>query len=142
MGFVAGSALAIAIVERVERKWTCAAVAALWAGLLLVVGWMPSVPVITVAGFLASASIAVFIPIMYTYTGESFPTAVRATSVALSDGLGHIGGAFCAAIVWAAYDAFEASGFGYQAALTSMAATGFAAALLLSFGRPTRGTSL
>jgi putative MFS transporter len=142
LGFVAGSALAVAIVERAERKWSCAAAATLWAGLLLVVGWMPSVPLITLAGFLASASIAVFIPIMYTYTGESFPTAVRATSVALSDGLGHIGGVFCATIVWAAYDAFDAGGFGYQAALTSMAATGFAAALLLSFGRPTRGTSL
>ena len=142
LGFVVGSALAVLLVDRVERKWTCAGVATVWAGLLLAVGWLPSLPVITVAGFFASASISLFVPIMYTYTGENFPTEIRATSVAITDGFGHLGGVFCATIVWAAYDFFAADGLGYPMALTTMAATGFAAALLLTFGRRTKGTSL
>jgi putative MFS transporter len=142
LGFVAGSGLAVVLIDRVERKWTCAGVAGIWAALLLVVGWLPSVPVITVAGFFASASISLFVPIMYTYTGENFPTAVRATSVAITDGLGHLGGVFCATIVWAAYDTFAADALGYPMALTAMAATGFLAALLLTLGRRTKGTSL
>ncbi len=79
---------------------------------------------------------------MYTYTGESFHTAVRATSVALADGVGHVGGMFCGQIVWAAYDLFDASGHGYQAALTTMALTGLLAALLLTLGRRWGETSL
>lgn len=142
LGFVVGSALAIALVDRIERKWICAGVASVWAGLLLVVGWLPSLPVISAAGFLASASISLFVPIMYTYTSENFPTAIRATGVAIADGFGHLGGVFCATIVWAAYDFFAADGLGYPMALTIMAATGFAAALLLMLGRRTKGTSL
>jgi len=142
LGFVVGSLLAVRLVDFAERKWLCAGVAAAWGMLLLVVGWLPSIPVMVAAGFLASASISLFIPVMYTYTGESFPTAVRATSVAIADGFGHIGGVFCATIVWAGYGLFEAEGYGYQGALTTMAATGFAAALLLTLGRRTRGTAL
>ena len=124
------------------RKWICAGVAILWALLLLVVGWMPSVPVITVAGFLASATIALMIPIMYTYTGESFPTSVRATSVALADGVGHLGGMFCGPIVLGAYQLFNAQGYGYQAALSTMALSGLLAAALLTFGSATKDEAL
>jgi putative MFS transporter len=142
LGFVAGSLLAVRLVDFAERKWVCAATAAAWGGLLLVVGWLPSVPVMVGAGFLASASISLFIPVMYTYTGESFPTSVRATSVAVADGFGHFGGVFCATIVWAGYRLFEAGGHGYQAALTTMALTGLTAAALLTLGRRTRDTTL
>lgn len=142
VGFVAGSACAIRFIDSVERKWTCAGVATVWAVLLLLVGWMPSLPVITAAGFLASGSISFFIPVMYTYTGESFPTEVRATSIALADGVGHVGGMFCGPIVWAAYNFFDSGGHGYPAALTCMALTGLLAALLLTFGGQSRDTAL
>ena len=142
LGFLLGSALAVSVADRMERKWACTAIALAWGGLLLVVGWFGSVPVITAAGFLASASVALFIPLMYTYTSESFPTGARATCVAVTDGFGHLGGVLCAPIVLGAYDAFDPSGFGYQAALSTMAATAVAASVLLSFGRPTRGTTV
>jgi putative MFS transporter len=142
LGLVLGSVLAVFMSDHLERKWVCAGVALFWGLCLLVVGWMPSVTVVTVAGFFASASISLFIPVMYTYTGESFPTAVRATSVATTDGVGHVGGMFCAPIVWGSYRLFETGGHGYQAALTTMALTGLLAAVLLLFGRRTRGAAL
>jgi len=142
LGFVVGSACAVWLIERSERKWLCAGVASAWAALLLVVGWMASTTVVAAAGFLASATIALFVPVMYTYTGESFPTAIRATCVAITDGVGHVGGMFCAPIVLGAYDLFRASGYGYQAALTTMALTGLVAAFILSLGARTRGRAL
>jgi putative MFS transporter len=142
LGFVVGSLTAVHFAERAERKWICAAAAAGWSLLLLAVGWLASLPVVAAAGFFASASISLFIPLMYTYTGENFPTPARATCVAMTDGLGHIGGMFCAPIVLAAYDLFQTWGFGFQGALSTMAITGLAAAAILTAGPRTRGHSL
>lgn len=142
LGFLAGSVGAVSLADRVERKWACLAIVVAWGLLLLTVGWVGNVAVVTLAGFFASATVALFIPLAYTYTAESFPTPVCATCMAVSDGFGHLGGVLCAPIVLGAYDLFDASGYGYQAALSTMAATAFAAAILLAFGRPTRGTTV
>lgn len=142
LGFVVGSLTAVHFAERAERKWICAVVAAGWSLLLLAVGWMGSLPVVVAAGFFASASIALFIPLMYTYTGENFPTPTRATCVAMTDGLGHIGGMFCAPIVLGAYDLFHTWGLGFQGALSTMAITGLAASAILTAGPRTRGRSV
>lgn len=142
LGFVVGSIAAVWLVDRTQRKWACAGVAAVWSVMLLVVGWYPSVAVATLAGFFASATIAVFIPITYTLTGESFPTALRATSIACTDGIGHLGGVFCAYVVLGAYDLFEPHALGYQAALTTMSLTGIVAAILLTFGGRTTATAI
>jgi len=77
------------------------------------------------------------IPILYTYTGESFPTKIRATGIAITDGLGHLGGAFCGQIVFAIYNRF-----GFSGALTGMAVTGLIAGILVLAGVKTTGRSL
>jgi hypothetical protein len=48
--------------------------------------------IIIVFGFIASMTIGLLVPMLYTYTAEHFSTNARATGVALTDGLGHIGG--------------------------------------------------
>ncbi len=90
-----------------------------------------------IVGFLASTSIGLVIPILYTYTAENFTTAFRATGVSVTDGLGHLGGAFCGQIVFAVYHAY-----GFSGAFVAMAATGLMAAVLLSFGIRATGRSL
>lgn len=106
----------------------------MWTCCLLIVGWLPKYWVIIVFGFLASTTIAILIPVLYTYTAENFPTRIRATSVALTDGFGHIGGAFCAQIVIGFYQLFHSTGYGYQASFTTMAVTGLLSAILILFG--------
>ena len=137
IGFLAGAILAVFISDKVERKFTVAVIALIWAGLLLIIGYYPSDNVLVIAGFFASASIGVLIPILYTYTGENFPTKVRATGISITDGIGHLGGAFCGQVVFTIYN-----NFGFTGAFTGMAVTGIIAAVLVMLGIKTTGRSL
>ena len=87
-----------------------------WAISLFVIGYFVSPAVIIVFGFIASATIGLLVPMLYTYTAEHFPTSARATGVALSDGLGHIGGALAPLIVLGANSAW-----GFSASFLVMA---------------------
>ena len=137
IGFLAGAFLAVFISDKVERKFTVAVIALIWAGLLIVIGYYPSDIVLVTAGFFASASIGVLIPILYTYTGENFPTKVRATGISITDGVGHLGGAFCGQVVFTIYNHS-----GFAGAFAGMAVTGIIAAVLVMLGKKTTGRSL
>ena len=100
----------------------------LWAAALAAIGFTASSSTIPILGFVASFSIGFTIPLLYTITGENFPTAVRATGVSLSDGFGHLGGAFCGQIIFAV-EAWT----GFAGAFLAMAATGLLTALLVGF---------
>ena len=136
-GFVAGSIAAVYFSDRIDRRKTACAVAVLWGVTLIVIGYFPTPMVIATFGLVASFTIGLIIPILYTITGESFPTRVRATGVSLSDGFGHIGGAFCGQIIFAV----ESFG-GFSGAFIAMAATGLVAAVLIPFIRGQTGKSL
>ena len=136
-GFVVGAVAAALISDRMERKLATAIIATIWGFALLMIGYFPSGPIIMVFGFLASVSIGLLIPILYTYTAENFSTGFRATGVSVTDGVGHLGGAFCGQIVFA----IEHS-FGFSGAFTVMAITGFLTAILVSLGIKTTGRSL
>ena len=88
---------------------------------------------VLIFGFLAAFSIGALIPVMYTFTAEHFPTPVRATCMSITDGVGHIGGAFCGQIILAFYALYKATHHGVAVAFTAMAVTGLATAVLLLF---------
>ena len=134
LGFLVGSFLAIFLSDRIERKWSCTLLAFAWTILLLLIGWFPSEVMIMAAGFVAAISIAMIIPMMYTYTAEVFPTAVRNTGVSITDGIGHVGGALCPQIIFGLAAILAAKEHQFVAALTVMAATGLLTALLLMMG--------
>ncbi|MDF1795949.1 MAG: MFS transporter [Coxiellaceae bacterium] len=135
IGFVFGSMFSIWASDRFERKWFCFVVSLLWAVILLVIGWFTSFLIILIFGFLAAFSIGAIIPVMYTFTAEHFPTPVRATCMSITDGIGHIGGAFCGQITFAFYYWYQETGHGVSAAFTAMAVTGVITALLLLFAQ-------
>ena len=137
LGFVAGALAAVYWSDRIDRRRTAAALALVWAITLAGIGFFASPLTIPVLGFVASFTIGFFIPILYTITGENFPTRVRATGVSLSDGIGHLGGAFCGQIILGA----EALS-GFSGAFLTMAATGLGTAVLVGFVRDHTGNTL
>ncbi len=137
IGFLVGAFATTRFSDRLERKYTIAAVAVVWGVSLLLIGYLVSPGIIIGIGFLASMAIGLTVPMMYTYTAEHFSTNARATGVALSDGLGHIGGALAPLIVLGAYSAW-----GFSSAFLVMAISGFVAAALILLGIRATGASL
>jgi putative MFS transporter len=137
IGFLVGAYATTHVSDRLERKYLISAFAVCWGVSLLVIGYAVSPGVIIGVGFVASATIGLTVPLMYTYTAEHFRTNARATGVALSDGLGHIGGAIAPLIVLGA-----ASTWGFSAGFLVMGISGFVTAGLVLLGLSTTGRSL
>jgi putative MFS transporter len=137
LGFVAGALAAVYSSDRIDRRRTAAGLAVVWAITLAAIGFFASPLTIPVLGFVASFTIGFFIPVLYTITGENFPTRIRATGVSLSDGIGHLGGAFCGQIILGV----EAVS-GFSGAFLTMAATGLLTAILVGFVRNHTGNPL
>jgi putative MFS transporter len=137
IGFLAGAFATTRFSDRFERKYSAAVFAIAWAISLLVIGLAVSPAVIIVFGFIASATVGLLVPLLYTYTAEHFATPARATGVALTDGLGHIGGALAPLIVLGANSAW-----GFSGAFIVMAATGLLTGTLVLLGIRATGRSL
>jgi putative MFS transporter len=137
LGFLVGAYTTTHFSDKLERKFAAAAVAVVWAISLLVIGLFVSPTIIIVFGFIASATIGLLVPMLYTYTAEHFSTNARATGVALTDGLGHIGGALAPLIVLGANAAW-----GFSGAFIVMAVTGVMAGALVLLGIRATGRSL
>ncbi len=137
IGFLAGAFATTRFSDRFERKYSAAVFALAWAISLLVIGLAVSPTVIIVFGFIASATVGLLVPLLYTYTAEHFATPARATGVALTDGLGHIGGALAPLIVLGANAAW-----GFSGAFIVMAATGVLTGALVLLGIQATGRSL
>jgi putative MFS transporter len=138
IGFLVGAYATTRFSDRFERKFSIALVAVAWAISLFVIGYAVSPTIIIVFGFIASATIGLLVPVMYTYTAEHFPTSARATGVALSDGLGHVGGALAPLIV---LDGVYVT-WGFSAAFLAMAISGLMAGCLILLGIRATGRAL
>jgi putative MFS transporter len=137
IGYLVGAFATTRFSDRFERKYTAAAFAVLWAASLLIIGVFVSPTIIIIFGFIASTTIGLLVPVLYTYTAEHFSTNARATGVALTDGLGHVGGALAPLIVLGANSAW-----GFSGAFIVMAITGVLAGALILLGIRATGRSL
>ena len=81
------------LADRIDRRVLILGSTVIWLVGMLVVGTLENSAVLTGGLFLASLALGLYLQVAYTYTAELFPTRARATGFALSDGLGHSGGA-------------------------------------------------
>ncbi len=137
IGYPIGALLSAWLGDRYERKYSIIVGIVVYAAGLAAFGIIPSAATIYVAGFLLSVALVFFFPLLYALTAESFPTPARATGVAMTDGVGHVGGALAPIFTLAIYTGFGHSGF--TMAFMYMTVTGLLSAVLLPFGvRATR----
>lgn len=132
IGYPIGAILSSWLGDRFERKFAIIGGILVYALSLAAFGLIPSAATIYIAGFLLSVALVFFFPMLYALTAESFPTQARATGVALTDGIGHVGGALAPIFTLGIYAAFGHAGF--TMAFFYMAATAIASAILLPFG--------
>ncbi|MFM8561546.1 MAG: MFS transporter [Solirubrobacterales bacterium] len=133
IGFVVGAWASVRFSERFERKFTICVGLVVFSVSLAVIGLAPVGAVITIFGFIVSATIGFAVPLMYVFTAEQFSSATRARGVAMGDGVGHIGGAAAPLIILPA----AAAGFFWGMAV--MALAGLISAVLVLFGQRMTG---
>jgi len=78
-----------------------------------------------------------YLQVAYTFTAESFPTRWRATGFALSDGIGHIGGAVGALLL-----PVVVRGWSFFGGFAAIAVTGLLAGLVALLGPRATGRRL
>lgn len=123
VGFVAGGAITLAVIDRWNRKHTAAAAGVVgMVGIALIA--LSHGPAMLIVGALLAGVWIMTPAFAYTYTSEVFPTRARASGMAIGDGLGHLGGAVQPYIVVAALAAVGARGtFGLMIAMIAVAAS-------------------
>lgn len=137
IGYPIGTLLVLRIVDRIERKKLIFFTTLVWcAGMLLVGSYAGTVAIYT-GSFFASLALGSYLQVAYTYTAEVFPTQARATGFALSDGLGHAGGAVGAILL-----PVVIANFSFFAGFALIGCTGVLAGIIALFGPDTTGRNL
>lgn len=137
LGYPVGAIVMAGLADRVERKLLIFAATIVWLIGMVLAGMVAVAAIVVVGAFLASLALGMYLQVAYTYTAESFPTRARASGFALSDGIGHLGGALGALGLPALVAATSLlTGF------TAIGLTGLAAGLLALAGPRVRGERL
>lgn len=112
-----GALIASYVSDRVDRKWGIAALTGLTAlcGLLYGLSFQPTL--IVVFGFLVMVASSCYLPLLYSYTPELYPTEARASGMGLTYGMGRLSNMVGPLIVSSLYASCGyMSVFGYIAA--------------------------
>jgi putative MFS transporter len=138
IGAVPGAWIAAMISDRWERRSLIAIVAVAVATCGMIYGLSSTTATIVVFGFMVAMGQQVFAPLLYAYTPECFPTAVRNTGAGVSYGIGRLGNAFGPLLV-----AYLFNNYGYTSVFAYIAVCwSLVAILITAFGPRTRGRTL
>lgn len=99
IGYPVGAIIMALIADRIDRRLLILGSTIIWLIGMIVVGTLGSGAVLTIGLFLASLALGLYLQVAYTYTAELFPTRARSSGFALSDGIGHSGGALGAILL-------------------------------------------
>jgi MFS family permease len=137
VGYPVGAALMLVLVDRVERRLLILGSSVIWLVGMLMIGSFAGDVVISAGAFLAAVALGCFLQVAYTFTAESFPTRIRATGFALSDGIGHGGGAIGALAL-----PLVVGSFSFFAGFAAIGVTGLLAGLIALLGPASTGQRL
>lgn len=137
VGYPAGALVMLGIVDLIERKFLILMTTIVWLAGMLMIASYASPALIYAGAFCASLALGAYLQVAYTYTAEVFPTQARSTGFALSDGLGHAGGAVGALVL-----PMVVSGISFFAGFAFIGLTGLAAGLIALAGPATTGRDL
>jgi hypothetical protein len=112
----------------VQRKVLIFIDTVVWFFGMLIFG-MATKDALFVGAFLGSLGLGMYLQVAYTFTAESYPTRARTSGFALTDGIGHGGGALGAVLLPVIVAAYSFS-FGF----TFIAVTGLVAGLVALLG--------
>jgi putative MFS transporter len=94
IGAPIGAVIAAIISDRWERKYLIAIAALVIAGFGMLYGLSSQTVPITIFGFLVAMFLQVFAPLLYAYTPEIFPTAIRTSGSGIAYGAGRLANGF------------------------------------------------
>jgi MFS family permease len=129
LGGVIATVAMIALADTVERKYLIFGSTVVWLAGMILVGSLGGNSAVAAGTFLGSLSLGMYLPVAYTFTAESYPTRARTSGFALSDGIGHIGGALGALAL-----PVLVSVASFQLGFAAIGLTGLAAGLLALAG--------
>ncbi len=137
IGYPVGAGVMFLLVERLERRVLIFSSTVVWLMGMLLIGSFAGDVVISLGAFLAAVALGCYLQVAYTFTAESFPTRTRATGFALSDGIGHGGGAIGALVL-----PIVVSSWSFFAGFALIGVTGLLAGLVALLGPASTGRRL
>jgi len=132
LGLSLGAALSAWLGDKFERKRSILLGMVIWAAGFAAIAFIAAPAAIYALVFAVTVALGFVIPLMYTLTNESFPTGGRSSGVALTDGLGHLGGAAGPIMATGLY-AVLGPAAGFPAVFLLVAVSGAIAAVLMPF---------
>jgi putative MFS transporter len=105
---IPGALLAALIADRIDRKWSTMIVAIVIAVCGAIYGLTFRIGLIIAFGMLVELFIHTFMPLMYSYTAESFPSGIRNSGTGLAYGAGRLANVFSPLLI-----AFVFAHYGY-----------------------------
>lgn len=137
IGYPVGTLVMLKVVDVIERKLLILFSTIVWLIGMLMIASYANTTLIYIGTFCASLALGAYLQVAYTYTAEAFPTRARSTGFALSDGLGHIGGAVGALVL-----PMIVVSVSFFAGFTFIGLTGLAAGLIALAGPKATGLDL
>jgi MFS family permease len=128
IGYPVGAIIMILTADRFERKFVILADTIVWFIGMFIFS-TASRDALFVGAFLVSMALGMYLQVAYTYTAESYPTRARSSGFALTDGIGHGGGALGAILLPVLVTTYS-FGFGFK----FIAVTGLIAGLIALLG--------
>ena len=132
LGLSMGAAMSAWLGDKFRRDRSVGFGMLVWAAGFAGIAFTAAPGAIYALVFVVTIALGFVIPLMYTLTNESFPTAARSSGVSMTDGFGHVGGVVGPLAATSLYAALGASS-GYPAVFLLVAVTGAGAALLTPF---------